>query len=251
MYFLRNVYKDPKTGHKVTIMQPPLALGQVVHEVIESLSTLPVEERLKEPLLDKYKAAWEKVSGKLGGFKDKEEENVYKGRGEEMIKRVIKNPGIILNKAVKINQELPYFWFSEEDNLILCGKIDWLEYIPEGDSVHIVDFKTGKADEDPDSLQLPIYLLLATNCQKRKVAGASYWYLDREDTPKRVTLPSLGEAKDRVLEIAKKVALARKLGHFNCSKGDGCPSCLPFERVLQGKCELVGESDYRQDIYIV
>ena len=46
-YFLRNVYKDPATGHKITVVTPPLSLGTAVHEVIESLAVLPVEERLK------------------------------------------------------------------------------------------------------------------------------------------------------------------------------------------------------------
>ena len=43
LYFLRNVYKDPITNHKITVMNPHLALGQIVHEVVESLSILPTE----------------------------------------------------------------------------------------------------------------------------------------------------------------------------------------------------------------
>ena len=39
-YFLKNVYKDPKTGRKIKLISPPLALGQAVHEVVESLSVL-------------------------------------------------------------------------------------------------------------------------------------------------------------------------------------------------------------------
>src|SRR3990167_11317573 len=42
-YYLKNVYRDPKTNHKITLMQPSLALGQIVHEVIESLSRLQVD----------------------------------------------------------------------------------------------------------------------------------------------------------------------------------------------------------------
>jgi len=46
-YFLKNVYRDPKTRHKIKLMSPPLALGQVIHEVLESLSLLPTEDRFK------------------------------------------------------------------------------------------------------------------------------------------------------------------------------------------------------------
>jgi len=38
LYYLRSIYKNPVTKNKMTIMEPALALGQVVHEVIEPLS---------------------------------------------------------------------------------------------------------------------------------------------------------------------------------------------------------------------
>ena len=173
LYFLRNVYKDPKTGHKITVMKPPLALGQAVHEVIEGLSVLPVSERLSISLLKKFDVEWEKISGERGGFKTKSEENEYRERGVEMLKKIERNPGPILEKAVKIKQDLPHYWLSEEENIILCGKIDWLKWIEETDSVHIIDFQTGKNEEDSESLQLPIYLLLVRNTQKRNVDGVS------------------------------------------------------------------------------
>ncbi len=250
-YFLRNMYKDPRTGHKITVMTPPLALGQAVHEVVESLSTLPVEDRLKEPLTEKLNQAWKKVEGEKGGFRDKEQEERFKEKGRAMLVKVEKNPGPILEKAIKIRQDLPHFWLSETDNIILCGKIDWLKYIEEKDAVHIIDFKTGKVEEDADSLQLPIYKLLADNCQKKKVDGASYWYLQKDDEPVEVELPDEDEAKETVLEIAKRVALARKVGRFVCKNKDGCAACIPLESVVAGKGELVATSEYNQDIYIL
>ena len=71
-YYLRNVFKDPKTGHKITVTSPSLSLGSAVHEVVESLSVLPVDERLSISLLKKFDVAWQKVSGKVSGFKTKE-----------------------------------------------------------------------------------------------------------------------------------------------------------------------------------
>lgn len=250
LYFLRSVYKDPKTGRKITLMQPPLALGGVVHDVIESLSILPVEERLAESPVAKFEREWEKVSGKKGGFKDKTEEEEFKERGRQMTKRVADNPGPILNKAVKIPQELPYYWLSEEDNIILCGKIDWLEYLPETDGVHIIDFKTGKWEEGEDSLQLPIYNLLVTNTQKRNVERVSYWYLNQDKGPRKMTLPELAEARAQVYEVAKRMKLARSLEHFRCPK-DGCEFCGPLEEVKRGKGLRVGVSEYNQDIYVL
>lgn len=233
------------------LMQPPLALGQAVHEVIEGLSILPVEERFTTSLLEKYEEAWKKISGKKGGFPDPETEATFKARGQTMIERVTKHPGPLLTRAIKIRQELPYFWLSEEDNIILCGKIDWLEYLAEGDSVRILDFKTGKYDEDPDSLQLPIYYLLAKNCQSHAVVGARYWYVDRDTEPVEVALPALDESTKRLLDIAKKIQLARKLEHFACPRKDGCSACRPFEAILAKHAQYVGVGGYNQDIYIL
>lgn len=249
-YYLKNVYKDPQTGHKVQIMAPPLALGQVVHEVIEALSATPTDKRFSESLLVKYDNIWPRVSGKKGGFLTIESELQYKARGEEMLRRVMRHPGPVANLAVKIKEDLPHYWLSETDEIILCGKIDWLEYFPNTDSVHIIDFKTSKTEEDGNSLQLPIYNLLATNTQKRKVTKASYWYLGLSDDLVEKELPNLEEAHMQVLELAKKIKLARKLGLFKCSEGT-CRYCEPFEKIIRGEGEYVGVNSYNQDIYIL
>lgn len=251
LYYFRNVYRDPITGHKITLMQPPLALGGVVHDVIESLSVLPVENRFKVSPLKKFETMWAQISGKKGGFTSRKEESVYKERGRAMIQKIIDNPGPLANKAVKIKEDLPWYWLSEDEQIILSGKIDWLEYIPEDDSVHIIDFKTSKRDEAADSLQLPIYYLLVQNTQKRKVNGVSYWYLERDDAPITMGMPDLKEAEEKILQLAKRIKLAKQLNHFKCKEENGCRYCIPMEQIAKGKGELVGLSGYKQDIYIL
>lgn len=252
-YYLRNVYKDPKTGHKITVVTPPLSLGGAVHEVIESLAILPAEERLKISLVKKFDPVWLKYSGKKGGFRTYIQESEYRDRGISMLINLQENPGPIVKPAIKIKtgpMGLPNYYLSEEENIILCGKIDWLEYVPENDSVKIIDFKTGKNEESGDSLQLPIYLLLANNTQSKKVAGASYWYLDRDDDVVEKELPEASVAYDKVFKIAKEIKDARAKGVFECPRG-GCFSCRPLERVLRGEGEKVGVSETRQDLYIL
>jgi ATP-dependent helicase/DNAse subunit B len=251
-YFLKNIYRNPETGHKVKIMSPPLALGQTVHEVIESLSNLPTEVRFKDSLVVKFNQVWQKVHGKNGGFLNDDVEEMYKKRGEEMLLRIMKNPGPLKNLAVKIKMQMPFCWISDDDNIILCGKIDWLEYLPETDSVHIIDFKTSKQDEDPNSLQLSIYYLLAEMCQKRKVQKASYWYIDRNDAPAEQQLPDKLECTQKILDIAKQVKLARQLERFKCpQQSAGCQACTSMERVLKGEAEFVGVNAYNDDVYIL
>lgn len=249
-YFLKNVYKNPKTGKKMTLINPAMALGQAVHEVIEGLSVLSVERRFNQSLLEKLEEGWKKISGKRGGFENEKIEGEYKQRGREMLRRVETHPGVLKNLAVKIKMELPYYWLSEADNIILCGKIDWLEYIKDKDSVHIIDFKTGKDNEKAESLQLPIYFLLATNTQKRPVTKLSYWYIDRENEPIEKNLPDIDKAREKILKIAKEIKLARQLNRFKCPT-NGCRNCKPMETVVKNQGELVGQDEIGREIYIL
>jgi len=251
-YYLKNVYKDPETGHKMTLITPPLALGSAVHNVLEGLANLPTDQRFTRPLVERFEEEWKKISGEKGGFSSSEIEAKYKDRGYEMIKRVQKIKTPLNQLAVKIDMDLPSYWLSEEDNIMLCGKVDWLEYLKDTNSVNIIDFKTGKSKEDENSLQLPIYLLLVKNCQKRNVEKASYWYLEDNDELTEHPLPDIDEAKEKVLAVAKNIKLARQLESFNCPKGkDGCMYCKQFERLLKGEGTFIKTDEIRRDVYIL
>lgn len=248
-YYLKNVYKDPKTGHKIQLTCPPMTLGLVVHAVLESRSKLAVADRFKQPLLEQFEELWKPFTGKQGGFVSASEEERYKARGEQMLKNVMDNPGPLAKLAVKVKEDLPFYWLSETEEIILCGKIDWLEYLPEQDGVRIVDFKTGKHQEKDGSLQLPIYHLLVHNIQHRTVVDACYWYLENSDGMVHKVLPSLEEAHEQVYTLAKQVRLARKLGLFKCPQGEaGCQACKPYEAILRGEGEYLGVRD-RRDVY--
>lgn len=249
-YYLKNVYKDPKTNHKISLTSPPLALGKAVHEVIEGLSVLVTDRRFSKPLSERLDEIWPKVSGKKGGFLNIKTENEYKNRGKEMLRRVEQNPGPLKNLAVKIKMDLPYYWLSEEDNIILCGMLDWLEYLKKENAVHIIDFKTGKKNEKKDSLQLPIYFLLASNTQKRKVIKASYWYVDRDNEPCEQKLPEIKTAREKILKIGKEIKLARQLNRFKCPH-NGCQACKPFEKIINKQAELVGVDEINRDVYVL
>ncbi len=250
-YFLKNVYKNPDTGRKIQIVSPQMSLGQAVHDTLESLSILPTERRFSDSLIDRFEISWKKVSGKKGGFISDEVELDYKERGKRMIERVWRNPGPLKNLAVKIKMDIPHYWLSEEEGIILCGVIDWLEYCDNPESVHIIDFKTSKTEENKDSLQLPIYQLLVENCQTRPLIKASYWYLERNNEPTEVTLPDSEESQEKVLKIARQIKVARQLGRFKCSHETGCYACAPFEAILNGDAENVGVDEYNRDKYLV
>ena len=256
-YYLHNVYKNPDTGRKITIVNPALSLGSAVHATLEALKALPVEERLHRDLLADFEKEWAtSASGKKGGFTSDAEEAGAKARGRAMIERVMKNPGPLSKKTVKLketeNNMPPNFYLSEEENIILCGLIDWLEYVEEDDSIRIIDFKTGKNEEGEDSLQLPIYLLLLGALQKRRMSGAAYWYLEKNDTTTEVALPDTGLARENVLALARRVKDVRERRAYDCPRGPaGCFACQPYELILNGKAEYIGVAGYGQDAYLV
>ncbi len=253
-YYYKNVYRNPATHHKIQIVSPPLALGSAVHEALEPLASLKVEDRFRTSLLDRFDQAWKNVSGKRGGFLDSKTESEYKQRGEEMLSYVTKNPGPIGRLAVRIkaDSDLPQFWLSEDDAIILCGKIDWLEYIQDQDSVRVIDFKTSRREENEASLQLPIYLLLASYTQNRPVIGVSYWYLDKKNGLTERPLMEIDTAKELILTEAKKLKLAKKLERYICPRGEkGCKYCRPLRAVVAGEGEWVGEGGYHQDLYLL
>lgn len=253
-YYLSYIYRDPRTGNKISLITPSMALGSAVHEVLESLSVLPTAKRFEISLIDRFQSTWKKVSGQMGGFADDKTEGVYKKKGEDMLRRVMAHPGPLSQKAVKIQMDLPQYWISEEDNLMLCGKLDWLEYLPaqagNEEGVNILDFKTGINKEKVDSLQLPIYYLLAHNCQTREVKKASYWYLSSDDVPVEQKLPDIDHSKDLVIKVGKEIKLARSLERFKCPVGEsGCRHCAPYEKILRGESTFVGNGEYGSDLY--
>ena len=251
-YYLKHLYRNPKTRHKMKLMSPPLALGQIVHDVLDSLKELPVKERFKIPLTSKLHELWGKIEGKKGGFLDSSIEQQYKTRAEEMLLRLIKNPGPLAQLAVKLKMDLPYFWLSEEKNIILSGKIDWMEYLPDTDSIHIIDFKTSKNEENDSSLQLPIYYILAKRCQTRHIARMSYWYLEREEGIIEKSLPDEKKVLNNLIDSALEIQLATKLERFKCKQGSGgCSSCKPHELLLKGEGEFVGMNNYKEDVYVL
>jgi ATP-dependent helicase/DNAse subunit B len=249
-YYLSYIYRDSRSGNKISLITPHMALGSAVHEVLESLSVLPTAKRFEISLIDRFQSSWKKISGERGGFADNKSEEQYKKRGEDMLRRIMNHSGPLKEKAVKIKMELPQYWISEEDNLILCGKLDWLEYNESNDSINILDFKTGTGKEKVNSLQLPIYYLLAHNCQTREVKKASYWYLSSDDVPVEQKLPDLDSSKELVVKVGKEIKLARALERFKCPDGEaGCHYCTPFEKILKGEATFVGNGDYGNDIY--
>jgi RecB family exonuclease len=252
LYYLRNMYKDPASGKKIQLVNPFLTLGQVVHDTLESIRYLPVATRFDKPLPDIFEELWPSYEGKKGGFNSLDHEKEFKNRGYLMVKRVTDHPGPIASLSTVIKPKgdmVASFMLSEPDQLILCGNVDWVEVLPDG-TLHIIDFKTGKNEEDSGSLQLQIYLLLAAAGNRRPVTKTSYWYLDKDDFPKEVPIPDLTGVVDKLLSQGRAVKSARlhqNDGALNCPSG-GCRYCRDYEKIVSKEAEPIGLDPLRDKL---
>ena len=71
-----------------------------------------------------------------------------------------------------------------------------------------------------------------------------------ELTPKK--LPDLSKSEADILKIGKRIKLQKSLNKFDCPQGEaGCRYCRPYERILKGEGEFVGQDEFSADVYIL
>lgn len=249
LYFLHNVYKNPKTGKKIQVTNPHMTLGLTVHNVLGTISKLPKNKRFEIPLATIFENEWSQYLGKRGGFKDAEEEAEFKQKGIDMLLKLEKNPGILTHFANKISEKIPSMLLSQKDNIVLCGVVDWIEVLSDG-SLHIVDFKTGKKQDDESSLQLAVYMLLVAAYLKHPVSKISYWFLSQDNGFQHEQIPDIESVTQFLIEKGQTIKKAKLESRLVCAKG-GCRYCTKFEKVVGGEGEYVGLSSMERELYFV
>lgn len=243
-YYLKNIYRDQKTGYKLQIASPYLTLGSVVHDSVKWFLEINRQVR-KEQLLAKYDNLWLKYSGKRGGFTSKEEEESLQGRGRKMLERFFDTSKILGRLFPPMS--FPKYFLDEET--VLFGNLDCVEELADG-SLHIIDFKTGQKQE-ADSLQLHIYAILAESNLQKPVKKLSYWYLDKDQTPKEAALDSLEEKLEWLKKKGQEVKEAIASGQWVCIQGEEkCRDCQDYDAILAGKGEWQFTDDrYKKVVY--
>jgi hypothetical protein len=258
LYYFKHLYRDPLTNHRIQAVNPYLTLGITVHNVIEKIAFFNREKRLTLSLKEKFEKEWHFWQGKKGGFLSQEMEEGFKKRGLLMIEKfeqsfLIRNPNLVIGEGLREGEkELLKVKLFKDENLVLVGSIDWIEILP-NQSLHIVDFKTGKNKEDKDSLQLPIYYILANYNFKKPIEKLSYWYLEEEREPLAIDLNSL---KEYILIIRQKALVIKKAikeNKLNCqSKNGECFHCWKYKKIVLGQAEYVGyDEQMNRDLYFV
>lgn len=228
------------------IVSAPMTLGSLVHDAVKwYLQTNRVAS--KDDVIKKYRNHWLKYRGKRGGFKSIEEEAMYGKKGLLMIDNFFNNLQILEPNLHKYD----FLKYLIDDSIVLNGKLDFIGLLPDG-SLHVLDFKTGTKDED-DPLQLHIYAILAESNFQKPVSKISFWYLERESTPKEAVLDSLDEKLEWIKNKALEIKDAIPKNEWVCIKGeDLCFDCRNYQAIIDGKGEyLFSDNDFKKDMYFL
>lgn len=249
-YYYKNIYRDKNTGYRIQIASQYLTLGAVVHDAIRWYLQMRGQVT-KEQLEGKFRNLWLKFKGRRGGFIDNTQEAEFGKRGIKMISNFFDN-------AKELEKVIPAFdliKYPLVDDLILIGRLDFIGETTDG-NLHLIDFKTGTQDEK-DALQLHIYTILAQNHLKKKVSKISYWYLNRDISPKEAVLDSLEEKLEWIKLKSQEIKKAVDEGSWVCIKegsedGKFCRDCQDYQDILNGKGEYqFSDHAYKKMIFFL
>lgn len=239
-------------------------LGKAVHNAITLFYHLPPEERTEEDLKKHLKETWRSEVmgnknpplGKWGGFASLDEEREAYGQALLMLKNFLK-----MALAEPEIEYLPTQDFSRsiEDykNLIkplsedfdISGKFDLIIRNDDG-SLHVIDFKTGKKEDD-DDFQLKFYKLLAEENFQKPVGRASFYFL-KTSNKKEFDLSQEKTEKIKNL-ILQKISQIKAVEKFNPQPDKLCKFCLfktfcPAKEKIDGLTQETTEEDYADDL---
>lgn len=239
-------------------------LGHAVHNAITLFFYLNPKERNALNLDLQLQAAWIseamprklKPLGKWGGFKTIEEE-----------REAYREAKIMLNNFLKLIEKDPDIYFlptkdfleSIEDykkfikpissDIDVSGKFD-LIIRDNSRSLHVVDFKTSKR-EDNDSFQLRFYKLLAELNSKEIVDNISFYYLR---SGKKLTFNTKEINNEEIKEeIISKVTEILQQKEFLPRPSKLCKFCIfqtfcPAQQQVQEIIKTVTERNYPDDL---
>ena len=237
-------------------------LGKAVHNAITLFYHLDLAQRTKDQLKFGLKDVWQSEVmwnqkpplGKWGGFQTIEEEREVYTQALQMLDNFFnianKNPDITYLPTSDFKHSI-----DDYKNLItpiskevdISGKFDLV--VNNGDSLEVVDFKTGKKEESKD-FQLRFYKALAEEKFQKPVSKASFYFLRNgkiQDFPLEEDTQNI---KEEILDMVKTI---KSTEVFEARPGKLCKFCLfkDFCPEKEKVREILGEmktDDYSDDL---
>jgi len=239
-------------------------LGKAVHEAIVLFYHSPSKQRTKEQLKRYLEETWRSEViwnkkwplGKWGGFEGLEEEKETYDQALLMLENFF--------QMAEVDPEIEYLptknfgrSFDDykkliiplSDNFDISGKFDLIARNKDN-SLHVIDFKTGKK-ENGDLFQLRFYKVLAEENFKKPVKKASFYFLK---TGNKKDFDLEKEERERIKkEILEKIIQIKKTESFEPKPSKLCKFCLfkifcPEKEKIKEIIKDVKEEDYSDDL---
>ncbi len=221
----KHQYVD-RLGPKYKKPQPWLTMGSHVHSTLTRfMRDVSVEERTVSTIESLLRRNWR---WNREGFADIEQEREY---GERALAQL---------RWFASTQETDIKPFMLErfheapvgENVVLMGRIDRIDRQEDG-SLHVIDYKTGKVPENPDTFQLLQYAVILTKTLTYPVTKASYLYLeDGEWRTFSIDPIDVQKTRGAVLAIAKRI---ERDAEYRETVGSLCKYCDFLEICEKGR----------------
>lgn len=177
---------------------PWLTMGANIHHALaQFLSVVPVAERTVATIEKLLRDQWRRSRQ---GFTDDEQEREYGERALAQLRWFASTqPVDVRPLMLERFHEAPV-----SDSVVLRGRIDRVD--EEEGGLHVIDYKTGKTPENPDTFQLLQYAVILPRVLGQPVARASYLYLEGGQWRTiRIEPDEVDKARGAVLHIATQI----------------------------------------------
>ncbi len=220
---LAKIYAKPR---------PYFTMGDHIHAALKDfLSIVPVEERTVPRLEDLLREKWRR---NRKGFKSLDDEKRWGERALVQVRWFAQNQDLSVTPLMVED----YHEAELSPKITLIGKIDRVDR-EDGDSLHVIDYKTGKMPEEMDRTQLYIYALILSQEQQLPVTKLSYLYLDAgEFQTLQPTAADLEQAADYVVSMVDRILAEKK---YPAIINSYCGTC-DFLEICPMKEEILGLS---------
>jgi putative RecB family exonuclease len=199
-------------------------MGDHVHSTLKDfLSVIPVSERNLLKLEDLLREKWRR---NRKGFNDIEDEKRWGQKALKQLRWFVQNQDIGVTPFMIENNHRAEL----TDNILLKGRIDRVDREAD-DSLHIIDYKTGKMPSEINQLQLHIYALILSKKQDLPLKKASYLYLEAgKFRTIELTAQDLAQATSYVIDMVDRICKENEypatpnIYCWNCDFLEICPS---------------------------
>jgi putative RecB family exonuclease len=195
-------------------------MGDHVHAALKDFfSVTPTDERNITKLENLLREKWQR---NRKGFKDREDEKRWGQKAIKQLQWFVQNQDLSIT-PFKVED---YHKVALTENITLIGRIDRIDQEAD-DSLHIIDYKTGKLPAEIDQIQLHIYALILSKELLLPVSKASYLYLEpgKWHTIEPTTV-DLEKARSYIIDLVDKICAERA---YPATPNEYCGNCDFFE----------------------